>query len=1148
MTRSTNSGGSSKRSGPSSSLHGSAGSGNKRRKTKSSGGGNQQTLGMAWGASSSSACRSSFRSSPFSDFGSYMSEKNRKLQEQFCAEATCSSNGQLSLNALFKGVSIFVDGLTVPSCQELRVYMLKYGGRLENYFSRHRVTHIICSNLPSSKIKNIRSFSAGLPVVKPNWIVDCIACNKLLSWVPYQLDQLSDNQPRMSNFFGLQGGLISEEPSSGKIDALPENDHSFSKCPIPKDLKLPVASRGTESRGHGAWACGEEENVDSLEDKGDLKGKAVEIAEEDSISKQTEEGGCVPQEFGDGSDNSSNAANCYTGYPGRAELIDRDTEKNSSLMGSINGSFTKPSLSTVNHCPKQSPRTSTCSDDTERSSKGHSSLGDPNFVENFFKYSRLHFIGTWRSRYRKRFSSISCRNEGVSVLQARDDDGKNIIIHIDMDCFFVSVVIRNFPELQDKPVAICHSDNPGGTAEISSANYPARDYGIKAGMFVRDAKALCPHLVIFPYNFEAYEEVADSFYDILHKHCNKVQAVSCDEAFLDMTDSSVEDPELLASLIRREIFETTGCTASAGIARNMLMARLATRNAKPNGQFHITLEMVDEYLRELPVKALPGIGYVLEDRLRQRDILTCGQLRDRSKEFLQREFGLKTGEMLWSYSRGMSTRMVGTLNESKSVGAEVNWGVRFRDSKDSKQFLSNLCKEVSSRLQGCGLQGRKFTLKIKKKRKDADEPVKYMGCGDCENLSHTTTVPTATDEVDVITRIAIQLFGSFNLDVKDIRGIGLQVSKFENADASRQARGKATIRSWLTSDSATGETSNISHHIVDRVGKGSKMQNMKEPSNELHSGSTSAASLSRGKLVGLSIDQRGSKDSCTGRGDYLDSCSHSAASNLERMEVEREGVNVLTCEAAAHISASMKTDLMPLSLSQIDSLVLQQLPEEVRKSIIQMLPAHRDQSMPAATPSNPAQNGQLQSTNQSFTNNQKSALEEDLWTGSPPLWVDKFKMRNCWVLNTFADMYGQSEETSALSRVLRHLISDISCLDENVSDWDEAILDISKLLKQYIRLKVELDIEEMFICFRLLKRLGLKSKLFQQIEKVVYPFLQASVAEHYGVVTWTVLQESNLTGRKQVWWVKLLIHKSQIYFMENIFDDLKRQCRLCKIV
>nr|GFC94810.1 DNA repair protein REV1 isoform X1 [Tanacetum cinerariifolium] len=165
--------------------------------------------------------------------------------------------------------------------------------------------------------------------------------------------------------------------------------------------------------------------------------------------------------------------------------------------------------------------------------------------------------------------------------------------------------IRNRPELWDKPVAVCHSDNPRGTSEISSANYPARDHGVRAGIFVRDAKALCPHLVIVPYNFEAYEEVADQFYSILHKHCNKVQAMSCDEAILDITDLEVDDPERLASLIRKEIFDTTGCTASVGISSNMLMARLATRSAKPDGQCYLPLDEVDDFMEELPTKALP---------------------------------------------------------------------------------------------------------------------------------------------------------------------------------------------------------------------------------------------------------------------------------------------------------------------------------------------------------------------------------------------------------------------------------------------------------------------------------------------------------------------------------------------------------------
>ncbi|EPS63854.1 hypothetical protein M569_10929, partial [Genlisea aurea] len=123
-----------------------------------------------------------------------------------------------------------------------------------------------------------------------------------------------------------------------------------------------------------------------------------------------------------------------------------------------------------------------------------------------------------------------------------------------------------------------------------------------------------------------------------------------------------------------------------------------------------------------------------------------------------------------------------SFQENKSIGAEVNWGVRFRNTNDVHHFLKSLCKEVALRLQGCGVVGRSFTLKVKKKRSDAGEPVKYMGCGVCENLSHTITIPMSTDDVHVLQRVTAQLFGYFQIDAQDIRGMGLQVSKLEGAE------------------------------------------------------------------------------------------------------------------------------------------------------------------------------------------------------------------------------------------------------------------------------------------------------------------------------------------------------------------------------
>ncbi|WOL04976.1 DNA repair protein REV1 isoform X3 [Canna indica] len=636
-------------------------------------------------------------SSPFTDFGSYMVEKNRKLRAQFQADASASSldtnnhSESDQENGVFHGVSIFVDGFTIPSSQELRGYMLKHGGRFENYFSRHTVTHIICGNLPDSKMRNLRAFSHGLPVVRPEWVLDCLAANRLLNCAPYRL-KMSENstrkQQKISCYFHHPG----------------TSTHNDAQNTINHDEKIAAVASG----------CSERRGQVSEESPGERRANP--------------ESTCMQDEF-----SPSDAA----GSSGAPSSI-----VNSSYLG--NEKFKE---SVEINC-------------IEASNQVHSTLTDPNFVENYFKSSRLHFIGTWRNRYRKRFSKLltgdKSRNEKFNCYSIGQ---KAAIIHIDMDCFFVSVITRNQPDLLDKPVAVCHSNNPRGTAEISSANYVARGYGVRAGTFVRDAKACCPHLVIFPYDFEAYEEVAEQFYSIIHKHCSKVQALSCDEAFLDVTGCG--NPEEIASTIRKEIEETTRCTASAGIAENLLLARLATRSAKPNGQRFVPSEKVKDYLNDLPIVALPGIGHATYEKLKSWNIHTCGQMRTIPKEALQRNFGLKIGDILWNYCRGIDNRTVEIVQETKSVGAEVNWGIRFNDIMDCHHFLLSLCKEVSLRLRGCGVQGRTITLKVKKRKKGASEPVKFMGCGDCENMSRSVTVPVVTDNEIALLRIAKQIFASF---------------------------------------------------------------------------------------------------------------------------------------------------------------------------------------------------------------------------------------------------------------------------------------------------------------------------------------------------------------------------------------------------
>ncbi|KAG9440398.1 hypothetical protein H6P81_020563 [Aristolochia fimbriata] len=1055
----------------------------------------QKPLGAAWGANSLSASKSSSGNSRYSNITSYMEVKNRKLREQFDADAGAST----SKDALFSGISIFVDGYTVPSNQELRAYMLKYGGRFENYFSRHRVTHIICSNLPDSKLKNLRSFSAGLPVVNPTWILDSVAANRVLNWVPYQLDQIANearNQQKLSHFFvrkrksksedfGGQEKCESEVGEDAQADFCHEN--------YPETIFPMVRVKSQHEDGNDSSSCG--------------------ILKPDEETMEEPDSPYLKEEL----------------RPHEAVESSRDRPSDAVSSCCIDDENEKTSTGLRNSTP---------------TNIRHSTLGDPNFVENYFKSSRLHFIGTWRNRYRKRFQNLLHGAKHISGnVNVRTISKRTNIIHIDMDCFFVAVIIRDHPELLDKPVAICHSDNPKGTAEISSANYPARDFGVRAGMFVRNAKALCPHLVIFPYNFEAYEEVADQFYDILHKYCNKVQAVSCDEAFLDVSELE-DDSQEVALKIRQEIAETTRCTASAGIAGNMLMARLATKKSKPNGQYYIPSNKVEEYLYNLQIKALPGIGHVLAEKLKQRHIHTCGELRSISKEVLRKDFGVKTGDMLWNFSRGIDNRPVEVVQETKSIGAEVNWGVRFNDLNDAQEFLLNLCKEVSLRLQDSGMLGRTITLKVKKRKKDAEEPMKYMGCGDCENLSHSVTVPTATDEVDVLQRISKQLFASLHVakDVKEVRGVGLQVSRLESADPDKHVGNeKNALKSWLASGSktvtqASGGTNKGfpllvgSSSCTRKTGSGAcsdQLPNLPAISeldltvieslppeifseiNQMYYGKLIHV-MQRTKFenndcsssgsIKLLQDVKGTKAAVHGKGKEP-ICAADGLDVLQNKDLARD--SVVEVHEGTHSAAGPKNfdlmtsvlnqvDLMPSSLSQVDVSVLHQLPQEVKADILETLPPHRIME-------NSSLDAERLMHSESSRGQVDVVSESNLWRGNPPNWVDKFKASTCVILNVFAESYYKCGFERNLSSILQKIISFLPfALKLSCKDMDEGVSGVCELVMSYVEVKIESDIEEIYICFRLLKRFTVKSELFLKVYSLVLPSLQVLFSEKYG--------------------------------------------------
>ncbi|CAM6031790.1 unnamed protein product, partial [Sphagnum compactum] len=230
-------------------------------------------------------------------------------------------------------------------------------------------------------------------------------------------------------------------------------------------------------------------------------------------------------------------------------------------------------------------------------------------------------------------------------------------MHIDMDCFFVSVGLRSRPHMRGLPVAVTHSEGGHTPFQIASCSYEARKMGVHNGMFVGAALKLCPDLKTIPYDFEEYQQVALTLYDTIAQYTLDIEAVSCDEMFVDLTEllftTKLNIMEVI-SYIRNEIKQKTGCPCSAGIGKNKLQARLATKVAKPDGQY--LMQNIQDHINVLPITELPGVGYSTSFKLEKLNMKTCADLQKLTLGVLQIEFGRKFGETLYQFCRGIDNR------------------------------------------------------------------------------------------------------------------------------------------------------------------------------------------------------------------------------------------------------------------------------------------------------------------------------------------------------------------------------------------------------------------------------------------------------------------------------------------------------------
>jgi len=469
--------------------------------------------------------------------------------------------------------------------------------------------------------------------------------------------------------------------------------------------------------------------------------------------------------------------------------------------------------------------------------------GEKTFVEEYLQNSRLSLMGRIKTAMVDKYYDVLVEaNEkferkekkwklkdkqmhlgSISIL--KEDEHKSfsvasrVIVHLDMDCFFASVALTKHPELKDKPIAVSHSK--GNHSDISSCNYVARKMGIKNGMYWKKARVICPELIQLPYNFEDIERVAKQVYEIIFTYTTFVQITSVDETYIDLTyhkeifpyikrlhhlgqeeyvpvnyekvGKEMEDKIMaIISSIRKEIFDKTGCTASAGVSYNIMLARIATSEIKPNGQLFISPLSAQQFLFPRSIRDLPTIGYQLYRTFTDNaNIQTIADLQLLEISEIEKHVpGKKKPKQLFEYAHGIDYRTLNLVPERKSIGVDINYGIRFKDESDAKVVLNNIITELTKRMSESNVIGMKMNMKVKIRVYDG-EPSKYLGHGHCFERSKSKFLFEATRDAKPLYDLALELYRSFEEPHSEYRGInitmtGLQSTRKQQKDYKKR--------------------------------------------------------------------------------------------------------------------------------------------------------------------------------------------------------------------------------------------------------------------------------------------------------------------------------------------------------------------------
>jgi len=266
------------------------------------------------------------------------------------------------------------------------------------------------------------------------------------------------------------------------------------------------------------------------------------------------------------------------------------------------------------------------------------------------------------------------------------------IIHVDMDCFYAAVEARDNPNLKNVPLAVGGRSDRRGV--IATCNYIAREFGVHSALSSSVAKKRCPDLIIVPPNLNKYRNVSKQILEIFSRYTSLIEPLSLDEAYLDVSESTKfkGSATLIAKDLKEMIEAELSLTASAGVAPNKFLAKIASDWNKPNGLMVITPEQVESFVFNLPVNKIHGVGKVTARKLNNLNFRSCGDLQEASERFLTDKFG-RFGRSLYRYARGIDEREVKSERERKSISVEKTFS---EDCKDINEVLNKLPELLDS--------------------------------------------------------------------------------------------------------------------------------------------------------------------------------------------------------------------------------------------------------------------------------------------------------------------------------------------------------------------------------------------------------------------------------------------------------------------